>query len=75
LPTSGHAGIKPGVYTECAQNPVISEVVQKAKRTGTSRSGAVYEQLMRVREPDSGETLLLRRITVKLKVATRDGVR
>jgi hypothetical protein len=49
------------------------ELMGRAKRTGTSRSGPVYEQLMRVREPESGETLLLRRITVNLKVPTRDG--
>ena len=49
------------------------ELMGRAKRTGTSRSGRVYEQLMRVRDPASGETLLMRRITVKLKVPTRDG--
>lgn len=49
------------------------ELMGHARRTGTTRSGPVYEQLMRVREPDSGETLLIRRITVKLKVPTRDG--
>ena len=43
------------------------------KRTGITRSGPVYEQLMRVRDPPSGETMLLRRITVDLKVPTRDG--
>jgi hypothetical protein len=49
------------------------ELLDYAQRTGTTRSGPVYEQLMRVREPESGETMLLRRITVKLKVPTRDG--
>jgi IS4 transposase len=49
------------------------ELMGHARRTGTTRSGPVYEQLIRVREPESGETLLLRRMTVKLKVPTRDG--
>jgi IS4 transposase len=49
------------------------ELMGHARRTGTTRSGAVYEQLIRVREFESGETLLLRRMTVKLKVPTRDG--
>jgi IS4 transposase len=49
------------------------ELMGRAQRTGTTRSGSVDEQLMRVREPESGETLLLRRLTVHLKVPTRDG--
>lgn len=49
------------------------ELMGHAKRTGTSRSGPVYAQRIQVREPDSGETLLLRRITVQLTVPTRDG--
>jgi hypothetical protein len=49
------------------------ELLGRAQRTGTTRSGPVYEQLMRVRDPESGETMLMRRITVKLKVPTRDG--
>jgi IS4 transposase len=49
------------------------ELLDHAQRTGTTRSGPVYEQLMRVRDPQSGETMLMRRITVKLKVPTRDG--
>jgi hypothetical protein len=49
------------------------ELLSNAQRTGTTRSGPVYEQLMRVRDPETGETMLLRRITVKLKVPTRDG--
>ena len=49
------------------------ELLGRAQRTGTTRSGPVYEQLMRVRDPESGETMLMRRITVKLKGPTRDG--
>jgi IS4 transposase len=49
------------------------ELLGRARRTGTTRSGPVYEQLMRVRDPESAETMLIRRITVTLKVPTRDG--
>ena len=49
------------------------ELLGRATRTGTTRSGPVYEQAMQVRDPETGETLRIRRITIKLKVATRDG--
>jgi hypothetical protein len=49
------------------------ELLGRATRTGTTRSGSVYEQAMQVRDPDSGETMRIRRITVALKVATRNG--
>ena len=49
------------------------ELLGRAKRTGTTRSGPVYEQAMEVRDPASGETMRIRRITIKLKVPTRDG--
>jgi len=49
------------------------ELLGRAKRTGTTRSGPVYEQAMQVRDLATGETMRVRRITIKLKVATRDG--
>jgi hypothetical protein len=49
------------------------ELLGRPTRKGTTRSGPVYEQPMLVRDPDSGETMRLRRITVKLKEPTRDG--
>ena len=49
------------------------ELLGRAKRTGTTRSGPVYEQAMQVRDPATEETMRVRRITIKLKVATRDG--
>lgn len=49
------------------------ELLGRAKRTGTTRSGPVYEQAMLVRDPDSGEMMRVRRITIQLKVPTRDG--
>jgi hypothetical protein len=49
------------------------ERLGRAKRTGTTRSGPVYEQAMQVRDPASGETMRIRRVTIALTVATRDG--
>jgi IS4 transposase len=49
------------------------ELLGRAQRTGTTRSGPVYEQAMQIRDPATGETMRIRRITIKLKVPTRDG--
>jgi Transposase DDE domain len=49
------------------------ELVGRLTRKGASRSGLVYEQPLLVRDPDCGETMRVRRITVKLKEPTRDG--
>lgn len=49
------------------------ELLGRATRKGTTRSGPVYEQAMLVREPESGEPLRVRRITLKLQEPTRDG--
>jgi Transposase DDE domain len=49
------------------------ELLGRATRKGTTRSGPVYEQPLRVRDPDSGETRRVRRITLKLTEPTRDG--
>jgi Transposase DDE domain len=49
---------------ECLGRPV---------RQGASRSGAVYEQPLLVYDPERGETMRLRRITVKLTEPTRNG--
>jgi len=49
------------------------ECIGRAKRTGITRSGTVYEQSMLVRDPERDEIMSIRRITVALKVPTRDG--
>ena len=49
------------------------ELLGRPIRQGTTRSGPVYEQSMRVRDPTSGETMRVRRMTIKLQVPTRDG--
>jgi hypothetical protein len=49
------------------------ELLGRPIRKGTTRSGPVYEQSMLVQDPDSGEIMRVRRITIMLKVPTRDG--
>jgi hypothetical protein len=49
------------------------ELLGRATRTGTTRSGPVYAQPLLVRDPASGETMQVRRITLKLTEPTRDG--
>ena len=49
------------------------ELLGRAIRKGTTRSGPVYEQAMLVRDPESGEMMRVRRITLKLQKPTRDG--
>jgi Transposase DDE domain len=52
---------------------VQGELLGRLTRKGASRSGGVYEQPMLVRDPESGETMRVRRITVKLTEPTRNG--
>jgi hypothetical protein len=52
---------------------VQGELVGRLTRQGMSRSGPVYEQSLLVRDPDCGETMRVRRITVKLTEPTRNG--
>jgi Transposase DDE domain len=49
------------------------ELLGRATRKGTTRSGPVYEQPLLVRDPARGETMRVRRITLKLAEPTRDG--
>ena len=49
------------------------ELLGRATRKGPTRSGPVYEQPLLVRDPASGETLRVRRITLKLTEPSRDG--
>jgi hypothetical protein len=48
------------------------ELIGSRKMKGKTSTGKVYEQKLRIVD-GSGKTLMLRRITVKLKEATRDG--
>lgn len=45
----------------------------KLKKCGTTETGAVYEQEVQVTDPETGETLTLRRIELRLLKSTRDG--
>jgi Transposase DDE domain len=49
------------------------EFLGRATRKGTTRSGPVYDQALLVREPESGETMRVRRITIELTEPTRNG--
>jgi Transposase DDE domain len=49
------------------------KILGRATRQGTTRSGLVYEQPLLVHNPASGETMRVRRITLKLTEPTRDG--
>jgi hypothetical protein len=49
------------------------ELLGRATRKGTTRSGLVYEQPLLVHNPASGETMRVRRITLKRTEPTRDG--
>jgi IS4 transposase len=51
------------------------EPLDKLKKVGKTATGVVYEQHVQVTDPESGETLRLRRIEVRLHQATRDGDR
>ena len=49
------------------------ETLRRPTRKGITRSGQVYEQALLIRDPESGETMRVRRITLKLTEPTRDG--
>jgi IS4 transposase len=49
------------------------ELLGAPQRKGVIRSGTVYEQEMMVRDPEHGESMPVRRITIALKEPTRDG--
>lgn len=45
----------------------------RRRRVGRCETGVVFEQMLLILDPETGETLHLRRITVQLDQATRDG--
>ena len=49
--------------------------VSRLKKCGETETGVVYEQLVRVSNPETGEQLFLRRIELRLFATTRDGER
>ena len=53
--------------------PWQGELLCRPTRQGPTRSGQVYEHAILLRDPESGETRRVRRITRKLTEPTRDG--
>jgi len=49
------------------------QLIGKPKRCGRCETGIVFEQRVRLTHPKTGDTRLVRRITVKLDKPTRDG--
>jgi IS4 transposase len=54
-------------------NSLHWELVGKRKSRGRIETGKVFEQTVRLYDPQAGETLVARRITVELNEPTRDG--
>jgi Transposase DDE domain len=51
------------------------QAVSQLKKCGQTDTGVVYEQRVRVTDPETGDSLLLRRIELRLFQKTRDGER
>lgn len=49
--------------------------LSKLKKCGQTETGTVYEQQVQATDPETGQTLILRRIEVRLFAKTRDGER
>jgi IS4 transposase len=49
------------------------ELVGRKRKIGTCETGVVYEQTIRLTDPETKEPVEFRRITIKLKTPTRDG--
>jgi len=49
------------------------EPQRKSRYVGRGETGRVYEQMVELRDPETGRVTHVRRITVKLKAPTRDG--
>jgi IS4 transposase len=63
-----------GAYFSLRQHGQLEgRLMGRRRRVGKTETGIVYEQALVVAEPESGEELVLRRITVELDQATRDG--
>lgn len=55
------------------QRNLPCQAIDALAQTGNTTRGAVYEQRVRVSDPDNGAHLTLRRIEIRLHRATRDG--
>jgi hypothetical protein len=52
---------------------VKGKLVGRKRKIGRCETGTVYEQTIRLPDPETGEAANVRRITIKLKEPTRDG--
>ena len=71
----GIQGRKAFVLVRQHRQSLPCEPLGKPKKVGKTGTGVAYEQHVRVTDPESGETLTLRRIEVRLSQETRDGDR
>ena len=51
------------------------EKIGRNKLIGESETGRVFEQKARIKDPETGRSMTIRCVTLKLKTATRDGER
>jgi IS4 transposase len=49
------------------------ELLGRPRRVGRCETGTVYEQALRLVDPDSGQELVVRRVTIRLNQPMRDG--
>ena len=66
-------GARRGCFLIRQHGRLKGQLLGKRKRIGRIDSGEVYEQAMEIRDRDRDRILVLRRVTVSLKEATRDG--
>jgi hypothetical protein len=71
----GIQGRKAFVLVRQHRQSLPCEPLGRLKKVGKTGTGVAYEQHVRVNDPESGETLTLRRIEVRLSQETRDGDR
>lgn len=62
-----------GGYVIRQHGRLQGRLLGRRKRVGTTQTGVVYEQKMRIQDPQSGEDVTIRRITIELFEETEDG--
>ncbi len=69
----GLAEARAGVLVRQHASSLPCVAIEALRPAGNTPTGALYEQRVRVTDPESGATLTLRRIEVRLHTKTRDG--
>lgn len=62
-----------GFYLIRQHSQLQGRLIGRRKRVGTTKTGVVYEQKMLIRDPETGNDVAVRRITVELFEETVDG--